>query len=92
MLGLHAPFLAAMQILLYGGAIMILFTFVIMLLTLREEEMGPEPPQTTKLLAAVGAFGILAVLWHAISTRGGGSYQAGALRMSSSSNSIGFRM
>jgi NADH-quinone oxidoreductase subunit J len=75
MLGLHAPFLAAMQILLYGGAIMILFTFVIMLLTLREEEMGPEPPQATKLLAAVGAFGILAVLWHALSTRGGGSYQ-----------------
>ena len=55
MLGLHAPFLAAMQILLYGGAIMILFTFVIMLLTLREEEMGPEPPQTTKRHIGVSA-------------------------------------
>jgi NADH-quinone oxidoreductase subunit J len=73
MLGLHATFLAAMQVLLYGGAIMVLFTFVIMLLTLREEEMGPEPASGTKGLAAVGAFGVLALVWWALSTRGGGS-------------------
>ena len=34
---LHAPFLAAMQILLYAGAIMVLFVFVIMLLNLRHD-------------------------------------------------------
>lgn len=74
MLGLHATFLAAMQVLLYGGAIMVLFTFVIMLLTLREEEMGPEPQAGTKGLAAVGAFGVLALVWSALSTRGGAPF------------------
>lgn len=35
---LHAFFLAAVQILVYAGAVMVLFLFVIMLLDLREEE------------------------------------------------------
>lgn len=39
-LSLNAPFLAAMQVLLYGGAIMVLFVFIIMLLTLRDDELG----------------------------------------------------
>lgn len=69
MLGLHATFLAAMQVLLYGGAIMVLFTFVIMLLTLREEEMGPEPPTAPKALAFVGAFAVLALVWGALAGR-----------------------
>src|SRR5258706_10091123 len=34
---LHAFFLAAVQILVYAGAVMVLFLFVIMLLDLREE-------------------------------------------------------
>lgn len=34
----HAWFLAAVQVLVYGGAIMVLFLFVIMLLNVREEE------------------------------------------------------
>lgn len=50
---LHAPFLAAMQILLYAGAIVVLFVFVIMLLSLKEGEMGPESDPPTKALAAV---------------------------------------
>lgn len=37
-LSLGAEFLAAIQILVYAGAIMVLFLFVIMLLNLREEE------------------------------------------------------
>lgn len=74
MLGLRSPFLAAMQVLLYGGAIMVLFMFVIMLLTLRPEEMGPEPPPAARWLAALGAFGTAAVLWSAISRRGPGSF------------------
>jgi len=35
---LHAFFLAAVQILVYAGAVMVLFLFVIMLLDLQEEE------------------------------------------------------
>ncbi len=35
---LHAFFLAAVQILVYAGAVMVLFIFVIMLLDLKEEE------------------------------------------------------
>lgn len=69
MIGLKAHFLAAMQVLLYGGAIMVLFVFVIMLLTLREEELGPEPPQATRLLAAVGALALCFILFSALSRR-----------------------
>ncbi|MBI3723495.1 NADH-quinone oxidoreductase subunit J, partial [bacterium] len=50
---LHSPFLAAMQILLYAGAIMVLFVFVIMLLSLKKEEHGEEPPVSTKAFAGV---------------------------------------
>src|ERR1051326_2711383 len=35
---LHAFFIAAVQILVYAGAVMVLFLFVIMLLDLKEEE------------------------------------------------------
>jgi NADH-quinone oxidoreductase subunit J len=38
---LHAFFLAAVQILVYAGAVMVLFLFVIMLLNVREEERRP---------------------------------------------------
>ena len=36
---LHAFFLAAVQVLVYAGAVMVLFLFVIMLLDLKEEEL-----------------------------------------------------
>src|SRR2546426_2472769 len=35
---LHASFLAAVQVLVYAGAVMVLFLFVIMLLDLKEEQ------------------------------------------------------
>jgi NADH-quinone oxidoreductase subunit J len=38
---LEAPFLAALQVIVYAGAIMVLFLFVIMLLNLQR---APEPP------------------------------------------------
>jgi len=38
---LHAFFLAAVQVLVYAGAVMVLFLFVIMLLNVREEERRP---------------------------------------------------
>lgn len=41
---LDAPFLAALQIIVYAGAIMVLFLFVIMLLNLQQETSGPARP------------------------------------------------
>jgi len=75
MLALRSPFLAAMQVLLYGGAIMVLFVFVIMLLTLRDDELGPEPAYEKKLLGAGGAVVLLAVLFGSISKRQDVGYQ-----------------
>src|SRR5215831_14529020 len=50
---LHAFFLAAVQILVYAGAVMVLFLFVIMLLDLKAEER-----RKVKILSVFG--GILA--------------------------------
>ena len=46
---LGAEFLAFVQIIVYAGAIMVLFLFIIMLLDLRRDEFGPEtmPAQWT---------------------------------------------
>src|SRR5262249_44389713 len=51
---LHAFFLAAVQVLVYAGAVMVLFLFVIMLLDLKVEER-----RTIKLFGLIG--GIIAV-------------------------------
>ncbi|MBI5367099.1 MAG: NADH-quinone oxidoreductase subunit J [Planctomycetes bacterium] len=58
---LRAPFVAGMQLIVYGGAILVLFLFVIMLLNLREEELGKEKGGRFKAFAAVAA-GALALL------------------------------
>jgi NADH-quinone oxidoreductase subunit J len=52
---LHAFFLAAVQVLVYAGAVMVLFLFVIMLLDLKEEERR-------RLNRVAVGFGALAVL------------------------------
>src|SRR5436853_5086443 len=41
---LEAPFLAALQVIVYAGAIMVLFLFVIMLLNLQHHEEPPTRP------------------------------------------------
>jgi len=60
---LSAPFLAALQIFVYAGAILVLFLFVIMLLNLKEEAADEDdrPVQRTLgLLAALALGGLLA--------------------------------
>lgn len=56
---LHAFFLAAVQLLVYAGAVMVLFVFVIMLLDLKEEEQR-------KIKAAMGGLAAVAVFFIAL--------------------------
>lgn len=59
---LHAFFLAAVQILVYAGAVMVLFLFVIMLLDLKEEEQRRIRLATIGLgLLSVGSIGFILV-------------------------------
>ena len=51
---LGAPFLAALQILIYTGAILVLFLFVIMLLNVAEEASHPEAGRKLQRWLAVG--------------------------------------
>jgi NADH-quinone oxidoreductase subunit J len=48
---LDAPFAAAVQVLVYAGAIMVLFLFAIMMFNLRQ----PEPPKRQRLRIFLGA-------------------------------------
>lgn len=56
---LGAIFLAAFQVIVYAGAIMVLFLFVIMLLNLRKDEFGRDPRIVQKYLGIAFAFLIL---------------------------------
>ena len=57
---LGAEFLAAAQVIIYAGAIMVLFVFAIMVLVPGKEETGPDPRRRWRLLAA--PFGVALVL------------------------------
>lgn len=68
---LHAFFLAAVQILVYAGAVMVLFLFVIMLLDIKEE--ARRRAKTFGLAAGLISVGALAaVLLQAITGTGSG--------------------
>jgi NADH-quinone oxidoreductase subunit J len=63
---LGAPFLFAVQIIVYAGAIMVLFLFVIMLLGVDREETLIEQLRGQRPLAIVLGLGIAAELFFAI--------------------------
>jgi NADH-quinone oxidoreductase subunit J len=63
---LYAPFIAAIQIIVYAGAIMVLFVFVIMLLNVREEESKTDRQKYLKWLAAPLFLALLAEVFAAI--------------------------
>jgi NADH-quinone oxidoreductase subunit J len=65
-LTLNAPFLAAIQIIVYAGAIMVLFLFVIMLLNLRRDEFGPERRRAQRFFAILFGFLFLILIATAI--------------------------
>ena len=52
---LNAPFIAAVHIIVYAGAIMVLFLFVIMLLDLKSETSQQSPGGLLRILSIVGS-------------------------------------
>ena len=67
---LAAHLIAFLQILVYAGAIMVLFLFVIMLLSLTDAELGVPRWTAMKWLGGAGAVGLLVVVWAAIRQAG----------------------
>jgi NADH-quinone oxidoreductase subunit J len=63
---LGAPFLAALQIIIYAGAIMVLFLFVIMLLDLRAELYREAAGRFQIAMAFLGGAGLLGLLGTAL--------------------------
>ncbi len=63
---LTAHLIAFMQILVYAGAVMVLFLFVIMLLSLGDEHFGTERKKAMQYVGVLGAIALLAVLGSAV--------------------------
>ena len=90
---LDAPFVAAIQIIVYAGAIMVLFLFVVMLLNAPHEETEQDLERGARERASVVAppgvrnFGaglalvLIAELWWALTKNGGesGAFPGGAV-------------
>jgi NADH-quinone oxidoreductase subunit J len=76
---LGAEFVAVVQVIVYAGAIMVLFVFVIMLLNAGEEEQTPG----SRVAILVGVPGVLIgsilVAWVVFRHSGTGAVEAGAL-------------
>jgi len=62
---LDAPFVAAVQVLVYAGAIMVLFVFVIMMVS-RRNDRGPEKKKSVGVFAAILAISLFAELLLAV--------------------------
>jgi NADH-quinone oxidoreductase subunit J len=77
-LTLRAEFLAAVQIIVYAGAIAVLFVFAIMVLIPGKEETGPDPLRGQRWLSVpiVAVFLILLALALGSTTLGGGAKPA----------------
>jgi NADH-quinone oxidoreductase subunit J len=74
-LTMRAEFLAAAQVIVYAGAIAVLFVFAIMVLIPGKEETGPDPlrPQRWMAVPVVGVFVLMIVLvFRSASLRGAG--------------------
>jgi NADH-quinone oxidoreductase subunit J len=70
---LSAHLIAFLQILVYAGAVMVLFLFVIMLLSIGDEHLQKERTKAMQLFGVLGAVGLAAVLGAAITQAGDGA-------------------
>ena len=59
---LSAHLLAFMQILVYAGAVMVLFLFVIMLLSLGDEHLEAEKQKAMQVMGGLGAVALVALV------------------------------
>lgn len=59
---LNAPFIAILQVIVYAGAIMVLFIFVVMLLNLRERPLWDQISKGRKMLATLVGLGLWLLL------------------------------
>ena len=75
---LQAHFLAILQVIIYAGAIMVLFMFVIMLLNLSDEELGKDTITVGKSVGAA-ALGFIAVKISLIVSMSADKFQKGSL-------------
>jgi NADH-quinone oxidoreductase subunit J len=73
---LNAQFLGMVHIIVYAGAIMVLFLYVIMMLNLNNAEVEPNKPLLSKVAAAIAGGSLMLVLVAA--TRGAATTSAGA--------------
>jgi NADH-quinone oxidoreductase subunit J len=67
---LVAHLVAFLQVLVYAGAIMVVFLFVIMLLALHDEDLKRARPTALQWAGVFGAFGLVAVVTQAIQDSG----------------------
>ena len=75
---LGAEFLAAAQVIVYAGAIMVLFVFAIMVLIPGKEEAGPDPRRGARLVALpVGGLLLLLLVFVVLTRWRGPSAPAG---------------
>jgi NADH-quinone oxidoreductase subunit J len=82
-LTLNAQFIAVIQIIVYAGAIMVLFLFVIMLLNLRDERALSEGLSARKVIGAGLVFALLLqVLYILLNASGGFPQKDAALAVS----------
>jgi len=89
---LNAEFVAAVQVLVYAGAILVLFLFVVMLLNVRSEESGKRFQSNWPLAIALGVtiagLFMAALVWsefHGVQ----GTYTIGAVKEMGNSQAIG---
>ncbi|HLN59614.1 MAG TPA: NADH-quinone oxidoreductase subunit J, partial [Thermoanaerobaculia bacterium] len=59
---LSAPFIAAIQVIVYAGAILVLFLFVLMLLNVGQEAPEPDPRPIQRWLSAAALLVFAALL------------------------------
>jgi len=84
---LYAPFVAGVQIILYAGGIMVLFLFVIMLISI--ERTQKERQFNKQWLVGIVAAGLLGGLFIAVYTKGKSLFPEGRLTFAESSNTQG---
>lgn len=81
---LYAPFVAGVQIILYAGGIMVLFLFVIMLISIERSEK--ERQFNKQWLVGIVAAGALGGLFIAVYTKGRSLFPEGHLTFGESGN------